>query len=307
MSQNIYPLVSATTYSDVIVRGAGAKFLKRFCVEVQQMHFLMAIILLVFLLPAVAHAAQDNDTPIVVVAPQIPWLLDSKNPGPYNDLLDEFLPGFETPLEVSILPPRRARRAFFNGTATCFFPGSQDSIFHESREQHRDSLLVSMPFNSSYIRAFTLTNTPPLKTLESIGEAQLAVDLSLSAVEYLVPSSIALIRPSDMTQAHALVSQGRAAAALLVAYDYELFAARTPNAAPLHYDDTLEFGVVDDALMCKKSDGTQALIDHVNARVKALIEDDRLAQILKPDYARSKRQFAERRRPYLLRLAPESE
>ncbi len=265
-----------------------------------------AILGMMLTLSSTAHALKDQQqlTSLTVVAPQIPWLLDLQHPGPYNDLMDELFTEMSHVTKVSILPTRRARRQFFSGGADCLFPASQDSIYHESPDQHRDGLLVSKPVNRSYIRVFSRTSEPQYNDLEVLENAKVTVDLSLSAVDFLLPNGMELLRTKEVRQAHALLLQGRAKAALMVEYDYQLFVARNPNKEQLHFHPDFELGMVEDALMCIKSEQAIALIEHVNKRIETLMATGALSDSLIPNYARSKRRFAGRSHPYLLRSNP---
>ncbi|MBO6505170.1 MAG: hypothetical protein JJ850_10375 [Kordiimonadaceae bacterium] len=266
------------------------------------------LLLTVLALLSLSLQAQDK-TPalITIVSPQIPWLLDPENPGPYNDLMDELFVGFDQPLQVSILPVRRAQREFFDGPALCFYAGNYDDVYFETTGIARDSLIISRPFNVSYIRAFTPAR---LDTVENIAQAagqNAAVDLSIGAVQLILdalPKSVEPIMASNTLHAHALVSQGRAKTAIMVDYDYRLFVARHPSKAPLHFHVGLDFGTVEDAVMCKRSDQAASLIEHINSKTRSLNADGMLAKILAPDYERSRRQFAEQPHPYLVTYQP---
>lgn len=264
---------------------------------------LFAICILTVSVTAKARQETEAST-IQIVGLKIPWLLDTEHPGPYNDLMDELFTGFELPLEVSILPARRARRQFFVGSVTCYYPGSLDSIAPENRAQLKGELIVSKPFNRSKLHALTPADAPPISSLEELANKTVAVDLSLAEAGALLPASAKIISANDVAQSFALVTQGRANAAMMVAYDYQLFAARTPNMIPMHFDKSLYFSTVEDRLMCKKSSDSETLIAFVDDRIESLNKSGTLAQVLVPDYVRSKRQFAERPRPYLVRFGP---
>ncbi|MBO6505169.1 MAG: hypothetical protein JJ850_10380 [Kordiimonadaceae bacterium] len=267
---------------------------------------LAGMLLLLFATPLFA---QEDGTPaatrdtLKIVALEIPWLLHTKTPGPYNDLMDELLDGFNAPLEVSILPVRRALREFFAGSAHCYFAGNYNDAFLEIGGVKREDLVFTKPFNRSSIRVFTASNEPAVRTLAELDNSTISIDAAVGAVEAVknsLPKSVRTMVAENVAQSHALLSQGRVTASIMVHYDYRLFTAHDQAEPQLHYDDALVIDAIEDKLMCKSGTTPERLVEHVNTRIDALARSGQLAQTLAPDYARSRRQFAERPHPYLL-------
>lgn len=271
---------------------------------------LAGMLLLLFATPLFA---QEDGTPtetpaasgaaIKIVALEIPWLLHTQTPGPYNDLMDALFEDFASPLEVSILPVRRALREFFGGSAHCYFAGNYNDAFFEIGGLRRDDVMYSEPFNRSAIRIFTPMGQPTIGSLAELSNRTVSIDAGVGAVTSVraaLPQSTATVVATSVEQSHAMLAQGRVHAAIMVHYDYRLFSAHNQAQPTLHFDDGLIFRGIEDKVMCKPDATTNSLIEHVNKRIDTLARSGQLAQTLAPDYARSRRQFAERPHPYLL-------
>lgn len=271
--------------------------------------------LLLLVLPAFHIASgQEASAPakptIKIVALEIPWLLHTQTPGPYNDLMDELFLGFDRPLEVSIMPVRRALREFFGGPAHCYFAGNYNETFYELGGLKRDDVVYSKPFNLSSIRIFTPVGEPAISSLKELGNRHVSIDAGVGAVASVraeLPKSTATVVATSVEQSHAMLAQGRVTAAIMVHYDYRLFSAHDQTEPKLHFNDQLVFREIEDKLMCKPDVATNGLVQHVNNRIDALARSGDLAQTLAPDYARSRRQFAKSPHPYLLLYQPSTQ
>lgn len=237
---------------------------------------------------AAAQSQQQayNPEPLNIVALQVPWLLDEKKPGPYNKMVDELLLTYDEKVSVKVLPLRRAMRHFFNGNADCFFVGNYDEPYFRDTGVSRESIIVSKPFNTVSIRAFTRRGEVPVESLDDLYERRIAIDLGVGGsarVKKLFPNLTNTIDSLNVAQAHAMLIKGRVNTVLMMDYDYQLYAARHPKKERLVSSGEFQFERVEDALMCIKNSRTLALIDHVNARIADLKQSGMLATLLRPD------------------------
>lgn len=268
--------------------------------------------LFLLLLPSVPVVGEEETTeqskpPIKIVALEIPWLLHTETPGPYNDLMDELFAGFDQPLEVSIMPVRRALREFFGGSAHCYFSGNYNDAFFDIGGIRREDVVYSKPFNLSNIRVFTPSGEPTISALSQLSNRHVSIDAGVGAVSSVraeLPDNTNAVVATSVEQGHAMLAQGRVDAAIMVHYDYRLFMAHNETQLKLHFDDDLIFRPIEDKVMCKPDAATNGLIDHVNSRIDTMASTGALARTLAPDYARSRQQFAEQPHPYLLLYQP---
>lgn len=265
---------------------------------------LFAATFLLSLLPVKVEAEpiKLEDAPIEISAPHLEWLLSSKHPGPYNDLMDEFFPPFDNQVVVSISPIRRALRQFFEGPADCFFAGHIDEVFLRTTSLTADQLISSDAFNTVAIRAYTIPGNPLISHLSDLQAKRVVIDLGIGgdnrALRHL-PHALSVIDADNPLHAQTLLMQDRASTAIIMDYDYELSLAQNPGQTRLAHDPDFFLDQVEDALLCKASRDTQTLINHVNEHLRAMKDSGQLAKLLRPDPARSSRQFADRPHPYL--------
>lgn len=243
--------------------------------------------LLVGTLPATAQDTSSHThkvNTIEMVGLRVPWVLDPERPGPYNKVADALFEGYSTPVHLELQPLMRAIRHFFEGDAECFFMGDTDEAYFEGTSVGITEILVSEPFNVARIRAFTFRKPSPISTLDDLQNLRVAVDLGIGGmvrIMNVVPGMTNLVDAVNAEQVHAMLTKGRAEAALMMDYDYELYAARHPNQERLQFDPALSIQRADDGIMCKKSDKTEAFIEHVNARITELRASGELQAILR--------------------------
>ncbi len=260
----------------------------------------LLVISMTFLGPATAQDQQQAQgfEPLNIVALQVPWLLDEKKPGPYNKLVDELLLTYGEKMNVKIVPLRRAMRHFFDGNADCFFVGDYDEAYFRDTNVSREAVIISKPFNTANIRAFTRKGEALVRSMEDLYEQRIAIDLGVGGsirVKKLFPNLTNTIDSLNAGQAHAMLIKGRVDAVLMMDYDYKLYAARHPEKEPLVSSAKFQFEQVNDALMCKKNDQTLALIEHVNARIADMEQSGMLATLLYPEGKPITTQAANRR------------
>lgn len=235
--------------------------------------------------------AQDQKPPqdpgsLDIVALEVPWLLHEKMPGPYNKMVDELLLTYSEEMSVRVFPFKRAIRHFFEGNADCFFVGDYDEAYFRNTNMTRQSVIISDPFNTSSVRVFTREGAPPVNSIVDLYERRIAIDLGVGGrigIQKFFPKLTSILESLNVAQAHAMLMQGRVDSIMIMDYDYKLFVARHPEKEPLTPSTDFQVGPVEDALMCKKSSRTLALIDHVNARITDLQQSGMLATLLRPD------------------------
>jgi len=250
-------------------------------------HLKLLVVCATFFVSAAVHGQQaPNLKPLNIVALQVAWLLDEQKPGPYNKLVGELLLTYAEQMSVTILPLRRAMRHFFDGDADCFFVGDYDEPYFRSKGLSRESVIVSDPFNTASIRAFTRAGTSPVSSTNDLYGRRIAIDLGVGGsdrIKKLFPDLTNTVDSLNAAQAHAMLIKGRVNTILMMDYDYQLYAARHPEKEPLVASEEFQFERVDDALMCKKNDRTLALINHVNSQIADLKQSGTLANLLRPD------------------------
>lgn len=250
-----------------------------------QAYFLAALLLITSVPSVWAQEATPGTptAPIRIVALQVPWLMDTSRPGPYNKLSEELLHTYAQPIKLEILPLMRAMRHFFEGDAECFFVGDFDEAYFSGSDVTRASIIVSNPFNRVAIRAFSRTGEEPIHNIEQLRKVRVAVDLSVGGsirIKKLFPGLTQTVDSVNVAQAHAMLTKGRVDAILMMDYDYELFAVRHTKKDRLIYASDYKVQHVDDAMMCKESERTRSLIAHVNRRIDQLTKLGSLAEIL---------------------------
>ena len=265
---------------------------------------MLAVAFLLSFLPVKVDAEpiRLENPPIEISAPHLEWLLSLEHPGPYNDLMDEFFPAFGDKVVVRISPIRRALRQFFNGPAHCFIAGHIDEVFLRTTSLTADQLIASDAFNTVAIRAYTKPGSPVVSHLSDLQAKRVVIDLGIGGDNRVLrhlPHALAVIDADNPLHAQTLLMQDRASTAIIMDYDYELSLAQNPDQSRLVHDPAFSLDKVEDAVLCKTSNDTRALIDHVNERIRAMKTTGQLAKILQPDPERSARQFANRRHPYL--------
>ena len=247
----------------------------------------LSFLTLLFTAPLLAAEEQSPtaDNPIKLVGLEIPWLLHETTPGPYNSLADQLIGTYELPAALSIQPFRRAMRSFFEGDADCLFVGGYEVALQASRGLSLNDLILSNPYNQMSIRAFTPESTEAIASISELPGKRVAVDLGVGGIVRMsrfLPEITTMIDALNVAQITSMLRQGRTEVALMMDYDYELYAARHPDQALLQFDSSLAIQTVEDAVMCKKSAATEALVTHVNQRISALSASGQLNQILHP-------------------------
>lgn len=249
---------------------------------------LAAAFFLLFSLPLYASEVEHAGAlpePIKIVGLRVPWLLDHEKPGPYNEVA--YVLFDESPLAVhlELQPLKRAMRHFFEGDADCFLMGDTDEAYFKGTPLAHTPILVSDPFNTVNMRVFSFGADQPFSSVDQITDKRVAVDLGVGGmirIMKVIPNLTQAFDALNADQIHAMLSQGRAEAALMMDYDYQLYAARHPEQAPLQYDPDFTVQKADDAMMCKKNSHTEVLIAHVNAQIASMSKSGQLASILRP-------------------------
>ncbi|MBO6505168.1 MAG: hypothetical protein JJ850_10385 [Kordiimonadaceae bacterium] len=254
-----------------------------------------AAILLLLSLPL--HASEVEYTgaapeSIKIIGLRVPWLLDYEKPGPYNKVADALFSESPLAVHLELQPLKRAMRHFFEGDADCFFMGDTDEAYFIGTPLADTPIIVSEPFNTVNMRVFSFGNTEPFSSVDQITDKRVAVDLGVGGIiriMQVIPNLTQAVDALNADQIHAMLSKGRAEAALMMDYDYALHAARHPEQALLQFDPALTVQKVQDAMMCKQTPRTETLIAHVNARIAGMSKSGRLVSILRPavDFAHS--------------------
>lgn len=253
-----------------------------------QAYFLAALLLITSVQSVGAQETNPSTpaAPIRIVALQVPWLMDTSRPGPYNKLSEELLYTYTQPIKLEILPLMRAMRHFFEGDADCFLVGDFDEAYFSGSDITRASIIVSNPFNRVAIRAFSRAGEEPIHNIEQLREMRVAVDLGVGGsvrIKKLFPGLTQTVDSVNVAQAHAMLTKGRVDAILMMDYDYELFAVRHTEKDSLIFAPDYKVQHVNDAMMCKASERTRSLIAHVNQRIAQLSKIGSLAEILQRD------------------------
>ncbi|MBO6505167.1 MAG: transporter substrate-binding domain-containing protein [Kordiimonadaceae bacterium] len=230
-----------------------------------------------------ATHAQPGGAPIQMIGLKVPWVLDRTKPGPYNRIADALFDGFPSPVELEIQPLMRAMRHFFEGDAECYFLGEESDAYFAGTPMFNKPVILSKPFNTVSIRIFSLDREDPFHSLEEVANKRVAVDIGVGGlvrIEKVAPNLTNMVDALSADQIFAMLSKGRAEAALMMDYDYALYAARHPDQKPLKYDPNLAIASATDRVMCKTSERTRALIDHINNRIDALTASGELEEML---------------------------
>lgn len=230
-----------------------------------------------------AAPAQPAAEPIQMIGLKVPWVLDRAKPGPYNRIADALFEDFPIPIELEIQPLMRAMRHFFEGDAECYFLGEESDAYFAGTPLFNKPVILSKPFNTVSIRIFSLDRGEPFHTLDEVGSKRVAVDIGVGGmirIEKVVPGLTNMVDALSADQIFAMLSKGRAEAALMMDYDYALYAARHPDQKPLQYDPNLAIASATDRVMCKTTERTSALIDHINQRIDALSASGELETML---------------------------
>ncbi len=251
-----------------------------------QAYFLAALLFMTSAPSVWAQATNPStpNAPIRIVALQVPWLMDTSRPGPYNKLSEELLYSYSHPIKLEILPLMRAMRHFFEGDADCFFVGDYEEAYFAGNNLERTSVIVSNPFNRVAIRAFSRAGEEPIHNIEQLRTLRVAVDLGVGGsirIKKMFPGLKETVDSVNVAQAHAMLTKGRVDAILMMDYDYELFAVRHAEKDSLIFASDYKVQHVEDAMMCKESARTRSLIAHVNQRIARLTELGSLAKILR--------------------------
>ena len=257
---------------------------------------LAAAIFLLFSIPL--HASEVEHTgaapePIKIIGLRVPWLLDYEKPGPYNKVANALFDEVPLAVHLELQPLKRAMRHFFEGDADCFFMGDTDEAYFKGTPLADTPIIVSEPFNTVNMRVFSYGTEEPFSSVDQISDKRVAVDLGVGGIVRImqvIPNLTQMVDALNADQIHAMLSQGRAEAALMMDYDYELYAARHPEQALLQYDPGFSVQKADDAMMCKKTSRTEKLIAHVNARIAGMSKSGQLVSILRPatDFAHTR-------------------
>ncbi len=253
-------------------------------------------------LSAVAEQPTIKNPPLTIVAPYLPALLHPGQPGPYNDLMDDFLLPFGTDIQVSFAPVRRSLRQFFSGQTDCFFAGNASEVFLRDSPYRGDDLLATAPFNTVNIRAFTTPDMPLVTSLTDLSGRTVAADIGIGGddrIRELLEGTEKVIWANSALSAHTLVKQRRVYAAIIADYDYILALLRAPGEQMLEHDPSFLLEQFGDTLLCRKTPDTITLVNFVNMRLATLKASGELAEILRPDPDRSLHQFNSHPHPYL--------
>lgn len=245
-----------------------------------------ALLMLVFSFAVSSTEFEDasaEQNPIKIVGLQVPWLLDFDKPGPYNQIADELLLNQPQQISFEILPLMRAMRHFFEGDADCFFVGDVDEAYFKQSPLANVPILVSEPFNTVAMRIFSFDREKPYSSIDQISDQRVAVDLGVGGIiriRKVIPELAQAFDALNADQVHFMLTRRRAEAALMMDYDYALFAARNPTKPKLQYDPAVAIEPANDAIMCKKNKRTEALIAHVNARIEEMNRSGELQALL---------------------------
>lgn len=233
-----------------------------------------------------AILADDTGHDIVIAGTQIREVFDDYAPGPYNEVLALLGASFDGRVDLRAMPVKRAQRFFFEGSADCFFVGTELESFYLERGIGRDQLLLSDGVHVVRMRAYTLPGTPVISKASELAGKQVAVDIATGGKDFVkqefLPPDTRVISANSMDQALALLSQRRVDAVIAFDFDMSLYLNQQDRPTALGYDRAFILAQNNDVIACKRSPATEAFIRHVNSQLALLSSSGRLADLLAP-------------------------
>ncbi|MCK0070561.1 substrate-binding periplasmic protein [Kordiimonas laminariae] len=239
------------------------------------MKFIIAISL-IMTSSSVSAVRVDDD--LTVFGTEIPRLFHSQQPGPYDQLFDTLVGEYPS-YSLMRMPMRRAQRRFLAGEADCLFVGSKDPETYEQLGMPADEILLSDAVNRVAIRVYTRSGEMIVRDLEQLRGKTVAIDFGAGTSELFYKrfreKDITILPVAKLEQAFSLLKQNRVSAIVAFDFDVELYVNRHPGDAEIFsYDPTYLLEENSDAIVCWRSEGSEAFIKHVNKRLEELKAED---------------------------------
>lgn len=229
------------------------------------------------------ESAAEKSAAVKIAGVIIPGLFDTEDRGPYNEIYDLITADFPQPIDLKVLPIRRARRAFFSGKSDCIFVGSLSSRVYVERGIAEEELVFSVSINSIAMMAYTRPSDPVIASAEDLKDKLIALDAGAGSVDVFkpmfLPKATEAIQTNTPAQAFALLEQGRVDVAMAFDYDVSLLIKRDPSIANFKFAADYSIVSNEDVMVCRRNSQVEALLSHVNSKLEVLRASGRLSEI----------------------------
>ncbi|UTW56092.1 transporter substrate-binding domain-containing protein [Kordiimonas sp. SCSIO 12610] len=214
-----------------------------------------------------------KNTEIDIAASMVPNIFHPEKRGIYNDLVDLIFEDTPYTVNIDYQPVRRAQQTFLRKRAHCFFVSDKSSQADLGIENTGDDFIYSDTLNEAHIRIYTLASNPQISSIKDLEGKTIVADPGTglgNALRDKIPTSATIVPSKTIENSIELLMLSRADA--LVAYDLDMNIHQNFNANALkpHTDLTLSLHTSYDSISCWDTPETQAFLNHVNHRFRAL-------------------------------------
>lgn len=228
-----------------------------------------------------ALAISDN-AQIEIVATDIPGVFHGTERGVYNDIFDRLIEGYEGNIKLSPAPAKRALRLFLEEGADCYFIS-----VHQL-----DSLIDNVPRKLIHTEAFNLLEANLFgreiemlpQSLSELGKYRVATTFAIQDVlsrQNSEAASMNLMPVDSSVRALELLRAGRVQYAIVFGKD-------VLTAKGVQFLNDFERGILitqfHESLSCWADPKSKPLLEHFNARIKALKKEGYFKALLQQPY-----------------------
>lgn len=228
-------------------------------------------LLVVLSLPAQAE--------ITINAQQIPGVYMTDGSGIYNKIYDEVKKQVPDLPNLDIVNPGRAIGSYVRGQVSCLTPANSNSNFYDVPFK----TIESMPFNLAKIYAFTAPGKPTVSSIADLKGKKIAVRQGFSYGRDLETAGLQFDKGQSIEANVRKLLDGRVDVVVDFVPDaWEAFDAL--KMAPLPHVADKPLAVHVDAIVCKDTPETQALISKISDVLLQLKASGKLKEILGSGY-----------------------
>lgn len=216
--------------------------------------------------------AFDNEPSLKMIGSETPGVFELKTDGPYKQLYFDVTRGAPSVPVLTMAPPMRSNRLFFDKAADCTFMGTDEPGYFQSFGFSRSSFLLSIRFNTIRLKVYTLADKRLIESWEQLRQVQLAGDLGLeqsSTIQRVFPFADQVHYTPTIDRAFELLELGRVGAVIAYNIDANVYFQRSGKAA-FRTSSTFELFQTGEVFTCWPSGKAKRFIAYVDRQISAL-------------------------------------
>lgn len=226
-----------------------------------------------------ATAEEGKSEALVLYTQQIPHVIHTENPGPYDQLLSILLSAYGKPVDRKPASVRRSWQTFANVGKGCFFIGNNNEEGYRHQGIDPANLIFSTPVNNLRLRIYSryedgTASSPQLKTVAMDASA---MQVATNAAGFTLKSDQTIV-VETLEKALSLLLEGRVETLLAFDSDLNNVLRGTGMASKLQVGP--EVLSLDETFVCHPDAQTKAFLQLIDQELRSMSCSGRLAEIL---------------------------